>query len=754
MFYSYHEGVNSYKDPEYFHHEPEQKFLEIQLAKGVVYLEMFKVGEGRYCMKESFDYVRANYALQQYVSENRERLNDICTQRSSNRFGSWSHNSLFDAKRLPSDNYYLDATDIFGFGTKRPLQQQLKKIELVKKDFIKDNIIKNPMKRGISSAQKGSGARTPIKKFTKKNTCSSSVDRNSIRITSANARIRNPSLVGSVTFKDDHDKVLPNERSDTETNDKIPEGPSSQPQWLMNSTARGDKNSAQKNDDILKQISLKLRSKLKGKTEAAKEKLRRNSTDKKSARYKDLSPKLGKNLNLSVRNTSFDVGTTPSWVDLGATNTTMRTTNSIDKDLCPYDLDETTMRQIDISARKNDKQPYDYYDHLYDTMKSRPIDVLTSKTEGNIEMPYDVDVNFPYEVSSPIKSGHGRIAEIRNIITTNANPKFPYEGYNHSPLYKAYHPRGNYLLTCDWDGILKQYSINDLALYRSYNNLNLTKGARAMVATKNSKHIFIADLDGNLVHFTIEKTYEGIHFQQRSKEHESAIRAMAITHDDKYLFTGCHNGVIKQHYIHPIAKCMMKRKNWNETIHDYCNSPITSIVITYDNESMFVADRDGLLRQFSLKFYCLTKKFELPGSHGSINNLHLTADNRSLFLGYRNGFLREVNVREQRIEKDYGYYDKSGIRSIQTTADSTFLFIGGATGNLLQFALANKAIVRDYGKVLDTNIFAMACGDSYSTLWLVDESGRMKALDIREQVFVRDFVVSKKSVYCLALVHI
>jgi len=275
-----------------------------------------------------------------------------------------------------------------------------------------------------------------------------------------------------------------------------------------------------------------------------------------------------------------------------------------------------------------------------------------------------------------------------------------------------------------------------------------------MVATKNSKHIFIADLDGNLVHFTIEKTYEGIHFQQRSKEHESAIRSMAITHDDKYLFTGCHNGVIKQHYIHPIAKCMMKRKNWNETIHDYCNSPITSIVITYDNESMFVADRDGLLRQFSLKFYCLTKKFELPGSHGSINNLHLTADNRSLFLGYRNGFLREVNVREQRIEKDYGYYDKSGIRSIQTTADSTFLFIGGATGNLLQFALANKAIVRDYGKVLDTNIFAMACGDSYSTLWLVDESGRMKALDIREQVFVRDFVVSKKSVYCLALVHI
>ena len=150
MFYSYHEGVNSYRDPEYVQLEPKQQFLEIQLEKGVVYLELFKVCEGRYCMKESFDYVRANYALQQYVSENRERLNDICTQRSTNRFGSWSHNTLFDAKRLPSDNYYLDAEAIFGFGTKRPIREhsyernkQLKKLELTKKDFVKDNIIKN-----------------------------------------------------------------------------------------------------------------------------------------------------------------------------------------------------------------------------------------------------------------------------------------------------------------------------------------------------------------------------------------------------------------------------------------------------------------------------------------------------------------------------------------------------------------------------------------------------------------------------------
>ena len=103
-------------------------------------------------------------------------------------------------------------------------------------------IFKNPMKRQITSAGKP-GNRTPIMKFQKKHT-SNSVDRNSIRITSANSRIRPSSQAGSVTFKDDNNKTINKDRSDTDTDQEKVGGPTAQ--WIQNSTARGDKTSKQK----------------------------------------------------------------------------------------------------------------------------------------------------------------------------------------------------------------------------------------------------------------------------------------------------------------------------------------------------------------------------------------------------------------------------------------------------------------------------------------------------------------------------
>lgn len=442
MFYSFHENVNAYKDPLSHVPEPEQTFMEIQLTKGIVYLELYKVAEGRYCMKESFDYVRGCYALSQYVNENRERLNNTCNQKSmTNRFGSHSANSLYDNKRLPLDNFYMDSKTIFGFDnyekefrdSSYEREKELRKHELLKYGP------KSPIRRVLTSAKKSREERAPIVKFQKKVT-SSSVDRNSIRISSASTRIRNGSQVGSITYKDDRDKILSSkERTMTESNIAV-EGPTKQ--WIQSGTARGE-NRKEMNDEILKKISLKLRSKLKNKTEEQRNKIRNKSNEKNTARSRDLS----------ITANSFD---------LGNTRTTTRTQASTNQIL--YDaIDDPSFNQIKLDSRKNNGTPYDYYDHLYDSMRSRPADVITSKTEGNIEVPYDVEVNFPYEVPSPIKSGHGRVNEVREIITNNRNPSFPYEGYNHAPLQKTYFPRGNYLLTCDWDGIVKQYSLQDLS---------------------------------------------------------------------------------------------------------------------------------------------------------------------------------------------------------------------------------------------------------------------------------------------------
>ena len=63
------------------------------------------------------------------------------------------------------------------------------------------------------------------------------------------------------------------------------------------------------------------------------------------------------------------------------------------------------------------------------------------------------------------------------------------------------------------------------------------------------------------------------------------------------------------------------------------------------------------------------KKYNFCGTNGAINCLSMTPDSESLFVGYRNGFLRQVQVTTQRVEKDYGWIDKGGIRSLYTTND-------------------------------------------------------------------------------------
>jgi WD40 repeat protein len=86
-------------------------------------------------------------------------------------------------------------------------------------------------------------------------------------------------------------------------------------------------------------------------------------------------------------------------------------------------------------------------------------------------------------------------------------------------------PRANYVFTCDWDGILKQFSLSDFSLYRTFNKV-IKKGARKMVATRNSRHLFIGDLDGFIKHYTLEDDGDLKH-RNFFRDHDSAIRAMA-----------------------------------------------------------------------------------------------------------------------------------------------------------------------------------------------------------------------------------
>jgi len=112
-----------------------------------------------------------------------------------------------------------------------------------------------------------------------------------------------------------------------------------------------------------------------------------------------------------------------------------------------------------------------------------------------------------------------------------------------------------------------------------------------------------------------------------------------------------------------------------------------------------------------------------------------------------------MSIADQRIDKDYGWFDKGGIKSLFCTNDNVFLFVGGSNGQLLQIEMLNRKLVKDYGTVLDSSIFAMAGTDCYNTLWLVDETGNMKVLEIRAEKWLSSFTVSDKAVYCICTIN-
>ena len=431
---------------------------------------------------------------------------------------------------------------------------------------------------------------------------------------------------------------------------------------------------------------------------------------------------------------------------------------------------ENKSMSIDINLVEYNEEKANFLEATDEKSNTKSVDpkIIGRGHSAKFKDTIDFEDGLGPALNSPIKkleNDRDRFLEINNMSLVESefikpceNPSL-YDGVvanvtesSELMVDKKLFPRKNYIITCDWDGILKQFSLRDFIMHKSYNKI-VKKGARQMVCTKDSQHQIISDMDGYIKHYTLEKNGE-IKFRNFFKCHSTAIRAMCQSQDDQFLFTGSHDGVLKQHYIHPNSKMLLKRKDWSDVFIN--TSSIISLATTFDNTSVFMGDKEGILRQYSTVHYMMEKKYEFLGKHGAITTLVPTYDGKSLFIGYKSGFLRQIGVKSQRIEREYGWVNRGGIRSLFQTTDNVYLFVGASDGTLYQFDVESertRCLMKDYGKVLDSNIFCLEGSDRYGYVWMADESGQMKVLDIREQIFVKSFVISSKAVYCMCMVN-
>ena len=220
---------------------------------------------------------------------------------------------------------------------------------------------------------------------------------------------------------------------------------------------------------------------------------------------------------------------------------------------------------------------------------------LINKLQFDIkEMKKDLAINSSVMKSSG-KSANQRSGDTVNDFNNKLHPEnFEEEQYKKeiNRLDPEYVNNCRYLISTDFNGILKQFDIkHDTKFVRSYGKVHAGP-IHSMAATRDSKYLFTGDWDGNLKQFVLYDDTLKLCYDY-GEVHKRTINSMCIDKNSQYLFTSSTDGCIKQF---DIEKRMIYRDYG--CVHD---SIIYSIDQTNDGKYLFTSDKRGKVYQWMLK---------------------------------------------------------------------------------------------------------------------------------------------------------
>lgn len=240
-----------------------------------------------------------------------------------------------------------------------------------------------------------------------------------------------------------------------------------------------------------------------------------------------------------------------------------------------------------------------------------------------------------------------------------------------SVSFKNYHCVNNlpqFFLICNVNGYMTDYSVKDYGLCTNYGRLS-KREVKTIFLMANSNKLLIGDDEGYLQYISIEADHT-MTINSNQKIHEKAIHCIVGTYDNRFLFVASKEGFLKQYAVDTDNSHMSYYKNWSKI----CSTKITSMLIDRDNTYLYTGDSDGTLSQFCIEEQKLVKRFKLDnfsGRNGSITVLYLTNDSKFLFIGYKSGFLRQIDFQNGGFNvKEYGWLDKQ-VTQLNGPAHST-----------------------------------------------------------------------------------
>ena len=158
--------------------------------------------------------------------------------------------------------------------------------------------------------------------------------------------------------------------------------------------------------------------------------------------------------------------------------------------------------------------------------------------------------------------------------------------------------------------------------------------------------------------------------------------------------------------------------NWG-TIH---SDIITSIAITHDEKFIFTSSIYDSIKQWNLSSRQLIHTYQDPILEGSIGKMVISSNGKWLFTGGSSS-VKKINIKTKCIAQEYGKNDgiKSNINCFVVNAK--LLFISWSIGYLLAMDYESDKVVHCLGKIHQSKINCMVLSPDGKTLFTSDDGG-------------------------------
>jgi WD40 repeat protein len=148
------------------------------------------------------------------------------------------------------------------------------------------------------------------------------------------------------------------------------------------------------------------------------------------------------------------------------------------------------------------------------------------------------------------------------------------------------------------------------------------------------------------------------------------IYSMVQTSDKRYLFLSDDKGYLKKIDF----KKQKVVKNYGK-IH----GEIKAIAITSDDKYLWTSgsEMNGKVKQFSVNDGQMIKDHGLIFENDGVRSITSTPDHRWMFAGSREGCMKQISLESQQVVHDYGKIHDDRISYLEPTKDSQWLITCG-----------------------------------------------------------------------------